>query len=248
MSDDFNFDGKPTRSRGGGGTAMNMWDMLSILALIITACLVLYFAFIFINPDSSMNFLRPGGFAAGPQGPTATPTLLQLQPTWTPTPTLVMTPTNTPRPTFTSIPTSTPFSLVPPTRTPKPTSTPKAPFTASVSQQDSTLYHPDLACNWAGVGGAVVDEKNSPVIGQVVVLRGSLDGKLLEIQTVSGINPEYGPSGFEFKLGDAPFKTDKTLYIQLVDQSNIPLSEKIYFSTSTECTKNLVLVRLKKTR
>ena len=93
-----------------------------------------------------------------------------------------------------------------------------------------------------------MDEKNSPVIGMVVVLRGSLDGKLIEIQTVSGINPEYGPSGFEFKLGDAPFKTDKTLYIQLVDQSNIPLSEKIYFSTSTECTKNLVLVRLKKTR
>ena len=227
---------------------MDMWDMLSILVLIISACLVGYFAIIFLYPDSSMNFLRPGGVVSGPQGPTATPTLLQLQPTWTSSPTLVMTPTNTPRPTFTNIPTSTPFSLVPPTRTPKPTSTPKAPFTASVSQQDSTLYHPDLACNWAGIGGAVVDAKNSPVIGMVVVLRGSLDGKLIELQTVSGINPEYGPSGFEFVLGTAPIKTDKTLYIQLVDQSNIPLSEKIYFSTSTECTKNLVLVRLKKTR
>jgi hypothetical protein len=227
---------------------MNMWDMLSILVLIITACMVGYFALIFFNPATSLNVLRPGGFAAGPQGPTATPTLLQLEPTWTPTPTLFMTPTNTPRPTFTAIPSSTPFSLVPPTRTPKPTSTPKAPFTASVSQQDSTLYHPDLACNWAGIGGAVVDAKNSPVIGMVIVLRGSLDGKLIELQTVSGINPEYGPSGFEFVLGNAPIKTDKTLYIQLVDQSNIPLSEKIYVSTSTECTKNLVLVRLKKTR
>lgn len=251
MSDDFNFDGKPTRARrgGGGGGAMNMWDMLSILVLIISACLVGYFALVFFNPDTPMNFLRPGSFVAGPQGPTATPTLLQLQPTWTPSPTLVMTPTNTPRPTFTNIPSSTPFSLVPPTRTPKPTSTPKAPFTAaSITQQDSTLYHPDLACNWAGIGGAVVDAKNSPVIGMVVVLRGSLDGKLIELQTVSGINPEYGPSGFEFVLGNAPIKTDKTLYIQLLDQSTIPLSEKIYFSTSTECTKNLVLVRLKKTR
>lgn len=252
MSDDFNFDGKPTRSRGGGGTAMNMWDMLSILVLIITACLVGYFALIFFNPDSSMNFLRPGNVVInGQQGPTTTPTLIQMQATWTSSPTLEMTPTNTPRPTFTSIPTNTPFSLVPPTKTPKPptlTPTPKAPFTASVSQQDSTLYHPDLACNWAGIGGAVVDAKNTPVIGMVVVLRGSLDGKLIELQTVSGINPEYGPSGFEFVLGNTPIKTDKDLYIQLVDQSNLPLSEKIYVSTSSECTKNLVLVRLKKTR
>jgi len=250
MSDDFNFDGKPARSRsGGGGAAMNMWDILSILILIITACLVGYFALIFFNPDTSLNFLRPGGFSAGPQGPTATPTLLQLEPTWTPSPTLVMTPTNTPRPTFTPFFTNTPFSLVPPTKTPKPTNTPKAPFSApSITQQDSTLYHPDLACNWAGIGGAVVDANNSPVIGMVIVLRGSLDGKLIEQQTVSGINPEYGPSGFEFKLGDAPVKTDKALYIQLVDQSNIPLSDKIYVSTSSECTKNLVLVRLKKTR
>jgi len=224
---------------------MQIWDMLSILVLIITACMVGYFALIFINPDSSMNFLRAG---VGPQPPTSTPTAIQLEPTWTASPTLEMTPTSTQFPTFTPIPTYTPFSLVPPTKTPKPTSTPKAPFTGSVTLQDSTIYHPDLACNWAGIGGAVVDAKNSPVIGMVVVLRGSLDGKLLEQQTVSGINPEYGPSGFEFVLGTAPIKTDKTLYIQLVDQSNIPLSDKIYVSTSSECGKNLVLVRLKKNR
>ena len=111
MSDDFNFDGKPTRGQGGG-MPMNMWDMLSILVLVITVGMVLYFAFIFINPDSPINFLRPGQLAGGAQGPTATPTLLQLASTWTPSPTLVMTPTDTPRPTFTPISTDTPFSLV----------------------------------------------------------------------------------------------------------------------------------------
>ena len=247
MSDDFNFDGKPARARGGGAP-MQIWDILSILVLIITACLVGYFALIFINPDSSLNILSPG--ARGPKTPTLSPTPLQLEATWTPSPTLVLTPTNTPRPTFTPFFTNTPFSLVPPTKTPKPSSTPKAPFTAaSITQQDSTLYHPDLACNWAGIGGAVVDANNSPVVGNVVVLRGSLNGNLIEQQTVSGIAKDfYGPSGFEFKLGDAPVATDKTLYIQLVDQSNIPLSDKIFFSTSSQCTKNLVLVRLKKTR
>ena len=248
MSDDFNFDGQPSRARSGGVRApVNIWDMLSILMLFGTLLVVGYFALIFINPDSSLNIFPPSG--RGPQLPTLTPTPLQLEPTWTASPTLFVTETSTPRPTFTPLPTSTSFSLVPPTRTPKPTSTPKAPFTASQQQTDSTLIHQDIpACNWAGIGGTVVDNNGSPVIGVVIVLRGSLDGKLVDQTTVSGINKEYGPSGFEFKIGDAPVATNKTLYVQLVDQSNIPLSDPIYVTTSADCTKNLVIVRFKKTR
>ena len=93
-----------------------------------------------------------------------------------------------------------------------------------------------------------MDLNNSPVIGMVVVLRGSLDGKSIEQQTVTGINKEYGPSGFEFVLGSAPFASSKTLYVQLVDLQNIPLSEKVFVTTSTDCGKNLVLVRFKKNR
>jgi hypothetical protein len=246
MSDDFNFDGQPSRSRGVS-MPTNIWDMLSILMLVITVCVAGYFVLIFMNPGSSLNILPPGGRAG--QLPTATPTLLQLQPTWTASPTLVLTPTNTPRPTFTPFSTSTPFSLVPPTRTPKPTSTPKAPFTASLSNVESSLVHPEIQCSqWAGIGGTVVDAKNTPVIGIVVVLRGSLDNKLITQQTVSGVNKEYGQSGFEFVIGNAPVATNKTLYVQLVDQSNIPLSDPIYVTTSSECSKNLVLVRFKKTR
>ena len=249
MSDDFNFDGKPSSGRSFSAPT-NTWDMLSIVVLIITACLIGYFLLIFINPNSSLNFLPPGG-SGGSGLPTATPTFIQLEPTWTASPTLFVTPTSTPRPTFTPLPTNTPFSLVPPTRTPRPatpTRTPRAPFTGSVSNIESTLIHPDLACNWAGIGGTVVDNNGSHVIGTVVVLRGSLSGNLIEQQTVSGINKEYGQSGFEFVLGNAPIATNQTLYVQLVDQSNLPLSDPIYVTTSTDCSKNLVLVRFKKTR
>ena len=245
MSDDFNFDGKPSKPRGFSAPT-NTWDMLSLLVLVITACMVLYFGFIFLNPTSSFNLLPPGGRDS--QFPSATPTFIQLEPTWTASPTLYVSPTSTLRPTFTPLPTNTPFSLVPPTRTPKPTSTPKAPFTASVSNVESTLIHPELACNWAGIGGTVVDNNGSQVIGTVVVLRGSLNGNQIEQQTVSGINKEYGQSGFEFVLGNAPVATNKTLYVQLVDQSNLPLSDPIYVSTSADCGKNLALVRFKKTR
>jgi len=175
-------------------------------------------------------------------------TPIQLQPTWTASPTLELTPTDTPRPTITPLPTNTSFSLVPPTKTAKPTNTPKAPFSASVTTVESTIIHPELACNWAGIGGTVVDANNSPVIGTVVVLRGTLNGSTVEQQTVSGINKEYGPSGFEFVLGSAPVASNKTLFVQLVDQQNIPLSDPVQITTSAECNKNLVMVRFKRNR
>jgi len=227
---------------------MEMWDLLSILVLILTVCLVGYFAFIFISPNSQFNILPPGGSVFGPQVPTSTVTPIQLEATWTPSPTLELTPSDTPRPTFTPFFTSTSFSLVPPTKTPKPTSTPRAPFGATSQQVESTIIHPDLACNWAGIGGTVVDANNSPVVGLVVVLRGMLEGSTVEQPTVSGINKEYGPSGFEFKIGDAPIASNKTLYVQLVDQQNIPLSDKIFVTTSADCAKNLVIVRFKRNR
>jgi len=249
MSDEFNFDGKPARqsSSRSGGPGMNVFDLLTIGVLALTGLVILYFLVVFVSPNSSFNILPPGGRFAST--PTFTPEPIQFDATWTPSPTLELTPSNTPPPTWTAIPSNTPFSLVPPTKTPKPTSTPKAPFGAiSVSNVESTLIHPELGCNWAGIGGTVVDLNNSPVIGMVVVLRGSLNGKSIEQQTVTGINKEYGPSGYEFVLGSAPIASSKELYVQLVDLQNIPLSEKVFVTTSTDCGKNLVLMRFKKNR
>ena len=246
MNEDFDFDGTQSRR---SEAPMQVWDLLSILVLLLTACLVGYFALVFVNPASQLNFLPPGAGPLRSHFPTFTVTPLQMQPTWTPSPTIAVTPSDTPRPTFTPLPTNTPFSLVPPTKTPKPSPTPKAPFSApSVTQVESTVIHPDLACNWAGIGGTVVDANNSPVIGTVVVLRGTLNGSTIEQQTVSGINKEYGPSGFEFVLGNAPVESNKTLYVQLVDQQSIPLSDPVQISTSTDCSKNLVMIRFKKNR
>ena len=227
-----------------------IWNILTIVVLVFTACIVGYFAMIFLNPNSALNPMQPGGGGLFvPALPTQTPAPIKLEPTWTASPLPDWTPTNTPHPTFTPLSTDTPFSLVPPTRTPKPTSTPKAPFSAtSVKAVESTLIHPDLACNWAGIGGTVDDESGSPVIGMVVVLRGSLDGSTVEQQNLSGINKEYGSSGFEFVIGNAPIASNKTLYVQLVDLNNIPLSDKIEITTYNDCSKNLILVRFKKNR
>jgi hypothetical protein len=245
MNEDFDFDGTQSRRTSA---PMQIWDMLSILILVLTVCLIGYFALIFFNPTSELNFLPPGQGPFSNALPTSTVTPIQLESTWTPSPTLALTATDTPRPTLTPIPTNTSFSLVPPTKTAKPTNTPRAPFSGSFNQVDSTVIHPELACNWAGIGGTVVDSNNSHVIGTVVVLRGTLSGSTIEQQTVSGINKEYGPSGFEFVLGTAPVESKKTLYVQLVDQQNIPLSDPVQIDTSTDCSKNLVMVRFKRNR
>lgn len=92
------------------------------------------------------------------------------------------------------------------------------------------------------------DQNSSPIVGIVVHLAGTYDGKKVELTNISGINPEYGKSGFEFKLGDTPINSRDKLYVQLLDQAGLPLSDKIYIDTSSDCKENLVLVRFKKNR
>jgi hypothetical protein len=52
--------------------------------------------------------------------------------------------------------------------------------------------------------------------------------------------------GFEFFLGTVPISSKGELFLQLLDQSGLPLSDKIYIDTFNDCSKNLVLVRFKK--
>lgn len=92
------------------------------------------------------------------------------------------------------------------------------------------------------------DQNNSPIVGIVVRLTGYLNGKSIDMTNLSGINLEYGKAGFEFYLGDTPIASNKDLYVQLLDQAGLPLSEQIYIRTYDDCSKNLVLIRFKKNR
>lgn len=232
---------------------VELWDILSILVLIATACMGAYFLIIFINPNLPLNPLPPNPFDPN-ASPTATITPIQLEPTWTPT-IVNLTETPTLLPTITLQPSATPLSLTPPSKTPKPTRTPTAPFSATVNvlQSDITIPHlQSFGCNWQGVGGSVVDMNNSDVIGLAVRLVGTLNGKSINLTTVSGVSPDYGRSGFEFMLGTVPVRSNGTLYLQLLDtsgvQAGLPLSDNVYIDTFNDCKKNLVLVRYKKNR
>jgi hypothetical protein len=247
----FDYDYNPQIAQPKSASSrLAMWDILSVLVLLMTCGIVVYFGMIFFNPASSMNPLPPVVVTAY-QSPTPTITPLGLEPTWTPTPTPVQSPSATLAPTFTPIPSATLFSLTPASATPTVTDTPKAPFSATVDEVQSDIF-PHLqaaACNWQGVGGSVIDANNSDIIGMTVRLVGSYNGTTVDKITVSGIVTDYGRSGFEFKLGTTPITSKGKLYLQLLDQaSGLPLAENVYIDTSNDCKKNLVLVHFKKNR
>lgn len=223
---------------------LDIWDLLSIFTLLITFCMGLYFVAVFLAPNSNINPLSPARMAAN-QPPTPTITQIQLSPTWTVTP---MNATITPTlvPTLTVQPTATVFSLITPSDTPTPTATPKAPFSATVTYIDSTIIHPEAACNWQGVAGTIVDANNADIIGIAVRVTGFYNNKTKNELTVSGIAPAFGKSGFELFLGTVPLASDGLLTIQIFDQAGLPLSDSITIDTFNDCTKNLVLVKFKK--
>ena len=242
--DNFDFNDKPAKRPG---PQLNIWDVFTVLVLLVTLGIGAFFIYLFVNPATPLNPLQPR-IPTPFLFPTGTITPIQLASTWTPT-FVDVTDTPTLAPTITLQPSATSFSLVPPTRTPTPTSTPKAPFGASAPQsiQSTIITHlVDLGCNWQGVGGTVDDANGSPIVGMVLRLTGTLSGKPVNLTTVSGVSPDYGKSGYEFALGTTPVASTQPLTLQLLDQAGLPLADNVYIVTSNLCTKNLVLVRYKK--
>jgi len=92
----------------------------------------------------------------------------------------------------------------------------------------------------------VVDAKGADMLFLQVRLFGFYNGKNVESFTVSGMFPANGKSGFDFHLGTVPISSKGQLYVQLFDQSGLPLSDKVYIDTYNDCSKNLALVRFKK--
>lgn len=246
MSDfnDIDFDTPPRRK----APAFQVWDILSIGVLLITACIGLYYLLVFLSPDIAINPFSPQKAHAG-LVPTSTITPISMPPTWTPSATPYIPPTDTPRPTFTPIYTPTIFSFATATNTPKPSATPKAPYSAKVDYIASSKYRPEFACNWVGVAGIVLDKNSAHHIYVQVLLIGTFNGQTINNITVSGTAPQYyGASGFEFQLGDAPMDSTKTLYLQLRDQGGVPLSENIYINTYNDCNKNMVFITFRENK
>ena len=185
--------------------------------------------------------------------PTFTSTPRSVLPaTWTPPPTLVPTGTSTPMPTDTPAPTETPFSLFTPTATATLEGARGMPFDVSPGTPvgtSSLAFHPEVGCDWMGVAGQVFDLSGAPVSGQQVRIGGFLGSQPVSMLTLTGLTNAYGTAGFyEFKLADKPAASNGSLWVQLLDQAGLAMSDKIFFDTYDSCDKNLIFVNFKQVR
>lgn len=90
-----------------------------------------------------------------------------------------------------------------------------------------------------------MDSNNADMGGMVIRIVGMYNGKSKSEPTVSGV-VAYGKSGYEFFLGTVPISSKGQLYIQILDQAGLRLSDNIYIGTYNDCSKNLVLVSSQK--
>jgi hypothetical protein len=245
--DAFDFkDAKPAPSPFDRGEFA--WNILTLLLLGLTVALVIIFAVIYVNPYAGINPFPPPTELPAAVIPTASPTpLFTLAPTWTPEPTQPPTITPTLRPSSTPFPTATVFKQESPT----PEVTPVYSFVLKQGSPKATenIIRLDAGCNWMGVAGQAYSLSGSPVISLIVQLGGSLNGQIIEPRLfMTGAAPDYGKGGYEFVLGDQPIASTDTLWIQLLDQASLPMSDKIYFSTYDTCDKNLILINFQQVK
>lgn len=172
------------------------------------------------------------------------------QPTATQTP-LPPTATNTSLPpTETSTPVPPTATVLPPTATILPTVGPTTTV-LSFQVQGGTprliqnFAHPNLGCNWLGIGGQVFGKDGKPLADFVVVVTGTLNGTAVDAVGLSGTTTAYGPGGFEIKIADRPLASQSSLWVQLYDLNGNAISYPVTFDTAANCAKNLILVNFR---
>jgi hypothetical protein len=237
----------PQKKRSSG----LVWNILTVLILLTIFCVVSVFFLIFIDPNSSLNPFPPPTLYPSMVPPTMTVTpRFTLIPSWTPTNITTMVAT-TPVATITPVSTNTPVNEATkePTRTAAPGEYTFELQQGSPSAINGDTFHPDAGCNWAGVGGQAMSLNDEPVRGLFVQLGGSMPGvQSVDKNTMTGMAVQYGQGGFEFTLANSPVASTGVLWIQLLDQQNLPLSDRFYFDTYDDCQKNLIIIYFQQVR
>lgn len=231
------------------------WNLLTFFLLFgIIGQLVIFMA-IYIRPDVSFNPFPPEPLPALVVIPSETPTPIDFPPTWTPTPPPTAVPTLTPQAgedSSTSLPVFIATEGILQTPTIGPTALPGeyafAVQPGSPAAVSSAIMRPELGCDWMGLGGQAVDLQGAPITGLRVQLYGFLKGQPREVTSLTGTVTRYGDAGYEFTLADKPVQSYNTMWIQLLDQAGMALSDKVYFETFDTCDKNLIIINFKQVR
>lgn len=244
-------DDQPKRPDRGG----IVWNLLTVMVLLTTVCVGIVLLTVLINPHTGINPFPPPTLPvrAALNTPTPTPKNI-LPPTWTPESPFKPTNTSIPQPANTPLPTQEDLMVVDVEGDDEVEIVGDMPV---VLQDNNPYYIPAVSmnnsygCDWMGVAGQVFAINNAPVQGLIIEVGGSLGGEQIGNPTIlqaTGLATAYGPGGYEVKLADALIDSSGSLWIRVLDQAGLPLSEKIYFFTFNDCDKNLILVNFKQVR
>jgi hypothetical protein len=216
MTDEFDFKEEKPKKRSKLGAAF--WNCGSLFFFLATLAAAGFMVLLFMNPFSEFNPLPP------------------IPPT--------------------AIPSSTP-TLAPVTPTETATATPEPSATATVDVAggffqiqegspallDSTIFHPELACNFQGVAGQAFDLNGNPVSGLHVQVTGTLGEVTIDKIGLTGAATQYGAGAYyEVQLGTQPIASETTLQVTLLNASGGPISTPFLFSTTASCQENLVII------
>ena len=196
----------------------------------------------YTNPSEATNTPTVVLPTATALQPTATSVVTTAAPTnISATATLIR--TNTAQPSVTSTPVTPTFvpSSVPSTATPIPYSFAIQSGTPIQTQN----FANSSGCAWQGIAGQVFDTNGNPLKNIVVKAGGTWNGATVNILGMTGIATGYGEGGYELVLGSKVVASTNTVWVQILDLSGNPISQKVNISTSTDCTKNLVLLNFK---
>lgn len=220
--DEFDFKqekpaGKP---RKFGSALLNLGSVITLLA---TLCSGAYFTQIFLDPQSDLNPLPPATSA-----PTAAPTQTSILPSAEPSLESTMAATATVEPTAT-VPAIS-----------------YAIQDGSPAALDAAVFRPELACNFLGVFGQAFGLDDAPITGLRVQISGTLNGEAVDKLGLTGAASQYGSGAYyEIQLANAPVASENTLSIVLLNEAGETISSPTAFSTSGECSQNLILINFK---
>jgi hypothetical protein len=93
-----------------------------------------------------------------------------------------------------------------------------------------------------------LDATGATLKNYIVKITGTYNGSSISMLGVTGMvsgNP-YGPGSYEIILGTTAIDSTDLLSIQVFDPSGNAITDPVKFSTSSTCSKNLIIINFVK--
>lgn len=220
--DEFDFKEEKTKKGFRFGSALlNCGSLFLFLGALVVGAL---FVLLFLNPQSELNPFPPSATTAT-QAATNIPTATAE---------------------ITSSPTETPTATAePPTLTP--TVDEVGGFfevqAGSPSRLDSSVFHPELGCDFMGVAGQAFNLDGAPIADLSVHVSGALGTENVDKIGLTGAATQYGSGEYyEIQLANQPVASDSTMQVTLLGAAGQAISDAFSFSTTASCQENLLMI------